>query len=363
MSDLKICVYAICNGEVDFVPRFMEGAKDADLILVCDTGSTDGAGDKLRELGATVYDISVKPWRFDDARNVALGLIPTDIDVCMSLDIDEVLQPGWREEITRVWKKGSTNRLKYKFDWGAGIAFYYDKCHARHGFRWRNMCHEAVYADPRTTEVWAQTEQLLVIHMPDNSKSRGQYMSLLEYDVKENPWNARNAFYHARELGFHRRWAESIAAVDRYLALPEANWINERCYALRVKGRALDELGDGENALKAFRLASIEAPNTREPWVDLAESCYKKSLWDECYLSAVRALRITNREDVYTVDPECWGFKPYDLAAIAAWNMGMKEKAVEYGRLAKDMDPANERLGVNLLWYLGENPIAVKEEE
>jgi len=120
-----------------------------------------------------------------------------------------------------------------------------------------------------------------------------------------------------------------------------------------VKGRAYDALGDGENALKSFRLASIEAPFTREPWVDLAESCYKKSLWDECYISAVRALAIKDRESVYTVDPECWGWKPYDLAALAAWNMGMTEKAVEFGTMAKNMDPSNERLSVNLLYYLG----------
>ena len=191
--------------------------------------------------------------------------------------------------------------------------------------------------------------------MPDNSKSRGQYMSLLEYDVKENPWNARNAFYHARELGFHKRWSESIEAVDRYLALPDATWVNERCYALRVKGRAYDALGQGENALKAFRLASIEAPFTREPWVDLAESCYKKSLWDECYLSSIRALKITNRESVYTVDPECWGFKPYDLAAIAAWNMDMKEKAVEFGTKACELAPDDVRLAKNLQYYKGLN--------
>jgi len=80
-------------------------------------------------------------------------------------------------------------------------------------------------------------------------------------------------------------------------------------------------------------------------------------MWDECYLSSVRALKITNREAVYTVDPECWGFKPYDMAALAAWNMGMKEKAIEYGKLAQAADPANERLGVNLLWYLGEKQI------
>lgn len=356
MSDLKICVYAICNGEEHFMKRFMDGTKGADLVLVADTGSTDGAGATAAKLGAEVHNISIKPWRFDDARNAALALVPDDIDVCVSLDIDEVLQPGWREEIERVWTPG-VNRLKYKFDWGAGIAFYYDKIHARHGFRWRNMCHEAVFPDPRTKEVWAQTDFLMVIHMPDNSKSRGQYMPLLEADVQENPHNARNAFYYARELGFHHRWEESIQAVERYLKLPDANWANERCYARRVQGRAYDALGKHTEALRSFRQACDEAPNTREPWVDLAESCYKYKEWDECYLAIKRALTITDKEAVYTVDPECWSWKPFDFGALAAYHLGMSNQALHWGQIALSYEPENERLAKNLLYYKGENAV------
>jgi tetratricopeptide (TPR) repeat protein len=191
--------------------------------------------------------------------------------------------------------------------------------------------------------------------MPDNSKSRGQYMSLLEYDVKENPWNARNAFYYARELGFHNRWAESIEAVERYITLPEANWANERCYARRVQGRAYDQLGQHANALKSFRQACDEAPGTREPWVDLAESHYKYSEWDECYIAVKRALTIENKEDVYTVDPECWSAKPYDLGALAAWNIGLIPKAVEWGTRACELKPDDPRLAKNLVYYRGES--------
>jgi glycosyltransferase involved in cell wall biosynthesis len=126
---MKIAVYAIAKNESQFVERFCEAAKDADLIFVADTGSTDDTVDKLLSMGATVQIIHISPWRFDDARNTALALLPDDIDVCMSLDLDEVLQPGWREEIERVWTPG-TNRLRYGFDWGCGIVFQYEKCRA-----------------------------------------------------------------------------------------------------------------------------------------------------------------------------------------------------------------------------------------
>ena len=67
----------------------------------------------------------------------------------------------------------------------------------------------------------------------------------------------------------------------------------------------------------------------------------------------MRALAIKNREFVYTVDPAVWGAHPHDLAALAAWNLGMKEVAIEQGQIACDLDPNDQRLRENLLWYTG----------
>lgn len=45
---MKIAVYAISKNEEQFVERFCNSAKDADLILIADTGSTDGTVEKAR---------------------------------------------------------------------------------------------------------------------------------------------------------------------------------------------------------------------------------------------------------------------------------------------------------------------------
>lgn len=343
---MKICVYAISKNEAKFVKRFCESAADADLILIADTGSTDDTVKLAKKYGAQVPSIAITPWRFDDARNAALALIPRDIDVCVSLDLDEELQPGWREEIERVWRDGTT-RLRYKFDWGAGIAFYYEKIHARHGYRWVHPCHE--YPVPYLiNEVYAQSDMLMVIHKPDPTKSRGQYLDLLAMSVKEDPNDPRNAFYYARELSFHRQWAEAIRECERYLALPGANWPNERCYAYRVMSRCYSELGDWANAMRCARLGVIEAPGTREPWCEIAKIAYRLGQWAECYGAAMSALAITNRELVYTVDPEVWGAMPHDYASIAAWNMGLKDQAIEQARIALNFAPDDVRIAENV---------------
>lgn len=347
---LKIAVSAISKNEEQFVHRFCDSAADADLISIVDTGSTDGTVQAALECGAKVHDICVSPWRFDLARNAALALLPRDIDVVISLDLDEVLEPGWRQEIERVWTP-QTTRLRYKFDWGCGISFYYEKIFARHGYRWHHPVHEYPVPDGRIQELYTHTDKLLVSHHPDPTKSRGQYMPLLELAVKEDPKCPRNAFYYARELTFYSRWEEAIQALNKYLSMPEATWPNERCYAMRLLGKSNSELGDWGAALKWFRLAAAEAPNTREPWADLAEACYKLQMWNDCYAAAMNGLNIANKEEVYTMDPTVWGEKLHDFVAIAAHHLGLKTIAIKHGKIAAEMNSSDPRLTANLAFY------------
>ena len=173
-------------------------------------------------------------------------------------------------------------------------------------------------------------------------------MPLLELAVKEDPHCPRNAFYHARELTFYSRWQDAIHALNRYLAMPEANWANERCYAMRLLGKCYEELGMAHEGLKWYRLACAEAPNTREPWCELAIATYRLSMWPESYGAALSAINITDKQAVYTMDPTVWTEKPYDYASIAAWRLGLKEQAIEFCKKALEFNPTDTRLLTNL---------------
>jgi glycosyltransferase involved in cell wall biosynthesis len=349
---MKIAVYAISKNEEQFVKRFCKSAKDADIILIADTGSTDNTVQEAQKCGAVVHTIGVYPWRFDIARDTALALLPADIDVCISLDLDEVLEKGWRQEIERVWKENTT-RLRYKFDWGQGICFFYEKIHHRKGYHWHHPVHEYPRPDLRTEEVYAHTDMLLVSHHPDPSKSRGQYLPLLEMSIKEDVHCPRNAFYYARELTFYDKWLDAVTALNKYLEMPEANWANERCYAMRLLGKAYTKLG--QDGTEWFLKASKEAPNTREPWVELAEVYYAQKNWTECYNSVKKALEIKDKSLVYTMNPAVWESLPHDLLAISAYHLGYKAEAIEHGKLALEFDPNNTRLKINLEYYEGQH--------
>jgi len=180
---MKICVYAISKNEEKFVERFCTSAQQADLILIADTGSSDATRELAQGCGAIVHQISIRPWRFDVARNAALALVPSDIDICINVDLDEVLMPGWRDEIERLWNP-ETTRLRYLYQCHDGVQNY-DRIHARHGYIWHRPCREFLAPDGRIAEVCAETNFLMTAHQPDFEKNRTQYLELLEYGLKE----------------------------------------------------------------------------------------------------------------------------------------------------------------------------------
>jgi tetratricopeptide (TPR) repeat protein len=71
-------------------------------------------------------------------------------------------------------------------------------------------------------------------------------------------------------------------------------------------------------------------------------------MWAESYAAAKSALQITDKALVYTMDPSVWTEKPWDLASIAAWNLGLKEEAIELCKKALEFNPTDSRLIKNL---------------
>jgi len=347
---LKIVVYTITKNEEKFIERYCMSAKDADEIIIVDTGSTDATVEIAKRCGATVHQIHVSPWRFDVARSASLALVPGDTDICVALDADEVLEPGWRKVVEKAWKPGTT-RLKYLFDYGNDLKFMSDKLHGRHGYMWKHPCHECLETDCRVTQNMVEIPEMLIRHLPDPTKSRSQYLDLLEVGVKENSADHRHSLYYARELTFVDRHEEAIQQFMNYLALPTATWADERAYAMRFTAKSFDVLGNPSESLKWYIKSTQEAPHRRESWFSLAQFCYEKNMWERGFEAAVKCFT-TPPSAQWPVDDRVNGFLPYDYAAIAAHNLGKKKEAVEYGKKALALAPDDLRLKRNLDFYL-----------
>lgn len=347
---MKIAVYTIALNEEQFVSRWHESAKDADYLLIADTGSTDNTARLAQRLGINVVSITVSPWRFDDARNAALALIPKDIDLCISLDMDEVLTPGWRKPLEDAWGRG-VNRPTYKHVWSwnedgsPGIEFAYDHIHARHGFRWKHPVHETLnaYSIKQVSEF---IDGIETHHYPDPTKSRSQYLPLLAMSVKEDPYSDRNAFYYARELYFYGYYKQAAQEFRRHIMLPTAIWLPEKAASFRYLAKCEPE-NAREHLEEAIRLAS----NRREAYVELAQLAYNQENWQLCYDNALLALSITEKPLDYLCEDFAWGYLPWDLAAISSYHLKKNGEAISYGTQALALKPDDTRLAQNLNYY------------
>ena len=350
---MKIVVYAIAKNESSVVDRWMDSMSEADQVVVLDTGSDDGTAERLQARGAQVTVERIAPWRFDQARNRSLELVPEDADVCVCTDLDEVFHPGWRSALEGVWTP-ETRQASYRYTWSfqpdgsEGVVFWQEKIHARRGFRWVHPVHEGlewVGEGERGPLALAQGVQL--DHHPDPQKSRGQYLPLLELSVAEDPEDDRNLHYLGREYLYSGRWDDCIRTLTQHLSLPSAVWRDERAASMRYIARAHARKGERDEAWDWYLRAAAEAPHLREPWTDLAMLLYEDQEWDGVLYATACALKIRERPRTYICEAEAWGSLPHDLRCQAYYHTGRLPQALEEARLALAAAPSDPRLAGN----------------
>ncbi len=353
---MKVAVYTIALNEEQFVERWATSCEDADFRFIFDTGSTDNTVARATELGVNVLVGSVKPWRFDDARNASLAALPADVDYCIALDMDEVLLPGWRAELEKAFAQRATRpRYQYTWSWNddgtPGLQYGGDKIHTRHGYRWKHPVHEVLVADRTVeTQTWTGLE---IHHYPDNTKSRGQYLPLLELAVSEDPTDDRNQYYLAREYFFNRAYDKAADMFEQHLQNPRATWGPERAASCRYLAKCRPEAAEDW-----LVQANLEAPHRREAAVELSQYYYTQRDWEECLDWARLALLVEKKPLDYLCEEFAWTWLPYDLAAIASYNLGQFESALKYGKTALQLTTESERprLQKNLDYYAASLP-------
>lgn len=364
---MKLGVYSVFKNEAHYMERWLRAIlpelKEGDSVTLVDTGSTDDYGvaiyaamgldkqdwpDILKSWSGPVirggmptsmlddksprpslgdvnlWRISISPWRFDDARNAALALVPGDMDAAWSLDLDEFPQPGWRQALEDAYIEGKAF-YRYKFIWGfnpdgsPGTTFYAQKLHRRYGFRWKGIAHEALTSESPSDlshESSVFIPELEVHHHQDHTKERrGRDTSLMERTIKELPDDPRFQHYWARELMWNGRMPEASEMFQKHLANPQATWRPERAQSMIY----LAKLGGNlQWNFQWLQRAIAEAPERKEVWYEMAKWYERKYLDSQGYWEEDRLLAIAYAhkaisappEKFYLSDPEAQGDGP-----------------------------------------------------
>lgn len=333
---MKIAVYTIALNEEKFVERWYESAKDADYLLIADTGSTDKTKRIAKKLGIKVVDISVKPWRFDDARNAALALLPDDIDYCVSMDMDETLSEGWREKLETM----TSDQVSYRFNLTYKDAeeehpdqtFINNRIHKRHGFRWHFLMHEVLVPNRKSCSV-EFCEGLEVSHHPDPEKSRQQYNQMIEdayYEYK----NPRYSIYYILELLKFQRIDEAISILKLLIKNKEASKI-DIALAYTVLGTLVPRF----KTIYFFKSLTIFP--TRETYTHLAITYYLKEKWFRAYYFGKKADSIKVKTNSILKDHNVWGFLPFNIMSAGKHNMWLFKWSRSYKLKKKEINVAS----------------------
>lgn len=348
MNKYKICVYAICKNEEQFVDRWVNSMKEADDIFVLDTGSTDKTVEKLKKNKVHVTTKKIEPWRFDKARNESLNLIPNDYDIYVCTDLDEIFLPGWRNILEDKWQKNTT-RARYNYNWQLDennkplVNFYIEKIHIKNGYKWIHPVHEILKYE-KEIENFITIDEITLNHYPDKKKSRSSYLPLLELSVQETPNDDRNVHYLGREYMYYQRWNDCINTLIKHLNLPTATWKDERCASMRFIARSYKNLNRYDEAKMWLKKAINEAPYLRDPWIELGILEYENNNWEAAINNLEEALKIKEHTKSYINEKFSWDQTPYDILSICYFNINNIDKALENINEAIKLAPKNNRL-------------------
>ena len=327
MHKYKVAIATIARNEALNVDGFLTSCMGADEVVIgLDVRTTDNTREKLVAWGVTIVDIDLPKWDFGAARNLVLDQVSKDVDIVVSIDLDERITPSnWRQLLDEQWEDDlDIGNYHYVYHWAdeaqtvEGLVILGYKFNNRHTLIWQNQIHENLkYIGPNKEEKKRYINGISVLHYPDLTKKR-DYADIIRDALVQDPTNDWMLYVLCRDDFTSKRYAECIENCKKYLSQTEAYKTVElgecrgevclkiaRClhFISQETGKPVDERGSIQ--LWCTR-AIAEAPNVREHWVYGAEA------WEmfpdpvmalACYRNA---LSITDKSLSPELESRCW---------------------------------------------------------
>lgn len=199
--------YTICKNEKQFVEKWLYYTQHFDYRVILDTGSTDGTYELFKEFQLQDSNLILEqktftPWKFNIARNYNLAMIPSDVDWCLSPDLDEYFSLNVLNEMEKTIRDNPkvTNIACDRLDVytptvrvGPPDLLPTNKIHRRTDYEWVQPIYEHLWFKYHEVdkEVEIYNPSIYLIHDQDfKKKSRPElYLKMLLEEYIENPSN------------------------------------------------------------------------------------------------------------------------------------------------------------------------------
>jgi tetratricopeptide (TPR) repeat protein len=316
---MKFAIYTISKNEAHNVVAFMKSAEGCP-VYVLDTGSTDNTVELLKKNGAHVIEKIIKPWRFDTARNEALALVPDDVDVCISIDMDERLDAGWHDKLKIEWS-GNVGNYFYISEWAdeactiPSVQSPRTRLHSRYSHEWHRRIHEVIRPIDGVEQTLCDTS-IVVKHYQKGGKRN--YAPSLKELLKENPADADAWLQLAGEYHQEGNFGEALEAYRSYLKVIDGDerevFRYRQAHAWISIAQCLHKLGQMDEMIRAFLSAIAAEPNCREAWTHFSHVALQMGNAPLAYGSAMTAYNIKQPPCHAATEAACWGELPKQIA-------------------------------------------------
>ena len=367
LDNVKICVYAICKNEEKFVERWLKSVDEADYIAVLDTGSTDNTKKIFEEYSLNnpgklifkSFDYGDN-FRFDNARNDSLKLVPFDTDICVVLDLDQVPVKGWSKIVKNHYIDNELVTgyiIDHNEDGDENNRWRSKNVHPNSPYYiWTKPIHEGIhYIGDNKKYKECFDENFIINHYPDTNKDRSLYTTLLRKAVQEDPTDPYFVNYLGVELSKNSFIDEAIEVYKKGIEIcvfdKNSNFLLFQMY-INLGSLLVDK--DPAAALNYFEDAdNMNIIKTRRLYVYIAE-VYKKL--DDINMEIFYLIKALKEVKSYSHD---WrdNFEYFNgviedrLALLYYYEKKDYILAMKYGAEALSYQPDNERMKNNLDYF------------
>jgi glycosyltransferase involved in cell wall biosynthesis len=275
-----VCLALMVKNESRIIKRCLKAAYPwADSWLVCDTGSTDGTQDIIREYLMDIPGELVEvPWvDFGHNRSQVVELAKGKADYLLLLDADlgidipEAPYLSYGLSVRAV--KESLTADAYELRYSGGLDYVNTRLvSTKFDWRYVGVTHEYITSD--TARVYAELPDVRLVDFADGGNRSDKFLrdvQLLSRAVAENPSDTRSTFYLAQSF---KDLAQYPAAAYWYgwRAAMVLGFDEERWYAMYQQGRMALLGGEPWEKCRSLFLKAYEYRPTRiEPIYEIVK--------------------------------------------------------------------------------------------
>jgi len=269
----------IVKNEEVMLRQCLESVKEADEIIIVDTGSTDNTINIASEYTNYIYTDYKWNDNFAEARNYANKFCHNDW--ILVIDADETLELGGMKKIREAIAETKFNSLDLIVHGGASC-FYSPRVfkNAKNIF-WKRAIHNHLsIAEENKTDI-----KINFGYSPAHKDDPNRTLRILKRVVNKNPKASREIFYLGREYIYRKNWASAIYWLERYHKMD--TWAPEKAHAYLLLAKARYYTEDMELAkvacLQAMKLnanfkeaielmAILSGPKNKKRWEQFAKT-------------------------------------------------------------------------------------------